>query len=84
MDRRFRMRLAELLDDALVPPGLFDELRPRLEEFLQPFVASLVGAATRRNAAEYVGGLLSNLQAKNAEAIAYLHDRERQVFIGQS
>lgn len=87
MDRRFRTRLAELLDDAVVPPGLFDELRPRLEEFLQPFVASLAGDAARRNAAEYVGGLLSNLQAKNAEAIAYLHDRERQVlqkFIGQS
>lgn len=87
MDRRFRTRLTELLDDALVPPGLFDELSPRLEEFLQPFTASLAGEATRRNAGEYVGGLLSNLSAKNAEAIAYLHDRERQVlqkFIGWS
>jgi SRSO17 transposase len=87
MDRRFQLRLEELLADAFVAPRVFDDVLPRLEEFLQPFVASLAGAASRRNAAEYVGGLLSNLQAKNAEAIAYLHDRERQVlqkFISQS
>lgn len=87
MDRRFQLRLEELLADATVPVGLFDEVLPHLEEFLHPFVASLVGDATRRNAAEYVGGLLSNLPAKTAEGIAYLHDRERQVvqkFIGQS
>jgi SRSO17 transposase len=87
MDRRFRLRLEELLADATVPVGLFDEVLPHLEEFLQPFVASLAGDAARRNTAEYVGGLLSNLEAKSAEAIAYLHDRERQVlqkFIGQS
>jgi SRSO17 transposase len=87
MDRRFRLRLEELLEDALVPPELFDELRPRLEEFLQPFAAALVGEASRRHAAEYIGGLLSNLPAKTAEGIAYLHDCERQglqKFIGQS
>ena len=70
MDRRFRLRLEELLEDALVPPELFDELRPRLEEFLQPFAAALVGEASRRHAAEYIGGLLSNLPAKTAEAAA--------------
>src|SRR4029077_21027656 len=35
--------------------------------------------ARRRNATRYIRGLLSNLGAKNAEAIAYLHDRERQL-----
>lgn len=87
MDRRFRLRLEELLADATVPVGLLNEVLPRLEKFLEPFVASLLGEATRRHAAEYVGGLLSNLPAKSAEGIAYLHDCERQglqKFIGQS
>lgn len=87
MDRRYRLRLEELLADATVPVGLLDEVLPRLEKFLEPFVASLLGEATRRHAAEYVGGLLSNLPAKSAEGIAYLHDCERQglqKFIGQS
>src|SRR5215207_6638283 len=69
MERRFRARLDEMLDDAEVHPGL------------------LRGMARRRNAAGYVEGLLSDLGAKTAEAIAYLHDRERQglqKFIGQA
>lgn len=87
MERRFRARLDELLDDAEVHPGLLRGLAPRLAGFLRPFVESLGSAARRRNAAGYVEGLLSDLGAKTAEAIAYLHDRERQglqKFIGQA
>jgi SRSO17 transposase len=87
MERRFRVRLDELLDDAEVPPGLLRGVLPRLEAFLEPFVASLTRAEQRRNARHYVQGLLSDLGGKNAEAIAYLHDQERQAlqkFLGQS
>ena len=87
MERRFRVRLDELLEDAEVPPGLLRGVRPRLETFLEPFVASLSRAEQRLNAQHYVQGLLSDLDDKNAEAIAYLHDQERQVrqkFLGQS
>jgi SRSO17 transposase len=87
MERRFRTRLEELLADSQVPPHLFADVIPRLEVFLRPFVVSLSGEASRRNAQQYVGGLLSNLPDKNAEAIAYWHDRPRQglqKFIGQS
>src|SRR5215204_2325593 len=87
MERRFRARLDELLDDAEVHPGLLRGLAPRLGGFLRPFVESLGSDARRRNATGYVEGLLSNLGAKTAEAIAYLHDRERQglqKFIGQA
>jgi SRSO17 transposase len=41
----------------------------------------------RTNARHYVSGLLSDLASKDAESIAYLHDRERQgmqKFIGQA
>ena len=40
----------------------------------------------RRHAAEYMTGLLSDLERKTGEAIAYLHDQERQglqKFVGQ-
>jgi SRSO17 transposase len=86
MERRFAVRLAELLGDAEVPPRLLQGMLPRLERFLQPFVEHLQMAQQRRNAHNYVAGLISNLAAKNAESIAYLHDRERQglqKFIGQ-
>src|SRR5215472_4695010 len=79
MERRFRVRLEELRGDAFVPPGL--------ETFLQPFVQALRSAEQRTNARHYVQGLLSDLPSKDAEAIAYLHDRERQglqKFLGQA
>jgi SRSO17 transposase len=87
MERRFRVRLDELLDDAELPPGLLRGVLPRLETFLEPFVASLSRAEQRCNARHYVQGLLSDLDGKNVEAIAYLHDQERQAlqkFLGQS
>ncbi len=87
MERRFRVRLDELLDEAVVPPGLLRGVLPRLETFLEPFLATALRAEQRHNARHYVQGLLSDLQDKSAEAIAYLHDRERQglqKFIGQA
>src|SRR5215472_10530673 len=87
MERRYRLRLEELLNDAAVPPGLLRGVLPRLEAFLQPFVQTLGSAEQRTNARHYVQGLLSDLPSKDAEAIAYLHDRERQglqKFIGQA
>jgi SRSO17 transposase len=87
MDQRFRIRLLELRQDAEVPPGLLRGLLPRLEEFLGPFVASLQRSEQRHNAHTYAHGLLSDLRDKNAEAIAYLHDQERQAlqkFVGQA
>jgi SRSO17 transposase len=87
MERRFRLRLDELLDDAEVPPGLLRGVLPRLEAFLQPFVAALRSAEQQTNAQQYVQGLLSDLKSKDIESIAYLHDRERQglqKFIGQA
>jgi len=87
MERRFQVRLDELLHDAEVPPGLLRGVLPRLETFLQPFLDALHNTAQQTNAQHYVQGLLSDLDSKDAESIAYLHDRERQglqKFIGQS
>jgi SRSO17 transposase len=87
MERRFRLRLGQLLDDAEVPPGLLRGALPRLEAFLQPFLGSLRLTEQQTNARHYVQGLLSDLKSKDVESIAYLHDRERQglqKFIGQA
>jgi SRSO17 transposase len=87
MERRYQARLDELLDDAEVRPGLLRGLLGRLETFLEPFVRSLCCCEQRTNAQHYVSGLLSDLESKDAESIAYLHDRERQgiqKFIGQA
>jgi SRSO17 transposase len=87
MERRFRVRLAELLDDAEVPPSLLRGVLPRLEAFLEPFTAALHIPEQQTNAQHYVQGLLSDLRSKDVESIAYLHDRERQglqKFIGQA
>src|SRR5262252_2540075 len=87
MERRFRVRLDELLDDAQVRPSLLRGVLPRLESFLQPFVAVLQTPERQTNARHYVQGLLSDLDGKDIESIAYLHDRERQglqKFIGQA
>src|SRR6266545_4647560 len=87
MERRYQARLDELLDDAEVRPGLLRGVLPRLEKFLEPFARSLLSAEQRAHAGHYVQGLLSNLQGKDVESIAYLHDQERQglqKFIGQA
>ncbi len=87
MEHRFQVRLDELLADAEVRPGLLRGLLPRLTTFLQPFADTLCSPEQRINARHYVQGLLSDLQSKDIESIAYLHDRDRQglqKFIGQA
>jgi SRSO17 transposase len=87
MERRFRIRLDELRNDAEVRPSLLKGVVARLESFLQPFVEALPSPGQRSNAHDYVQGLLSDLDGKDIESIAYLHDRERQglqKFMGQA
>lgn len=87
MERRFRVRLDEMLIDAQVSAGLLRGVLPRLESFLEPFLAALRTAEQKTKVTDYVSGLMSDLDSKDVESIAYLHDRDRQglqKFIGQS
>ena len=87
MERRFAARRDELLADAEVDPRLLRGVLPRLERFLDPFVELLQRSEQAQHARHYVAGLLSELEYKNVESIAYLHDQPReplQQFIGQS
>ena len=78
MASAYDRRLEEMLEDAEVPPELLKDLLPRLETFVSPFLAILGGSEQRKHATEYITGLLSNLERKTGESIAYLHDQERQ------
>lgn len=86
MERRYRVRLQELLDDAVAEAGQFQGMLARLERFVEPFAALLVRSKQRTLAQQYVAGLASQVKRKNVESIAYCHDQDRQMlqkFIGQ-
>jgi SRSO17 transposase len=78
MEQRYKPQLEQLLAQAEVSPELIQGLLERLETFVEPFARSLDQPEQRRHAAEYISGLLSKLPRKSTEAIAYLHDRDRQ------
>jgi SRSO17 transposase len=87
MERRFAARRDQLLADAEVDPRILRGVLPRLERFLDPFVELLQRSEQGGHARNYVAGLVSDLEYKNVESIAYLHDQQReplQQFIGQS
>jgi SRSO17 transposase len=87
MERRFESRREEVLAECHVPPAVFNGMMERLVDFAVPFVERLCRPEQREHARTYLQGLLSDLQRKNAEAIAYRHDEDRQglqTFIGMA
>jgi SRSO17 transposase len=85
MERRFEVRKREILKDAEVRPQVFQDMMPQLKQFMEPFVARLRHVERRGHARDYVAGLLSDLERKNVESIAYRHDQDRanlQRFVG--
>jgi SRSO17 transposase len=86
MERRYEVRLRELLDDAVVAPEQLHGMLARLERFVEPFTACLARSKQRTLAQRYVAGLVSQVPRKNVESIAYHHDQDRQMlqkFVGQ-
>lgn len=85
MERRFEIRKREILQEADIKPEVADGMLKRLEQFVQPFIASLGRPEPKQNAQIYICGLLSDLERKNVESIAYRYDRDRralQQFVG--
>jgi SRSO17 transposase len=78
MERRYELRLEQMLAQAEVSPELMQGLLNRLDAFVEPFAVSLDKPERRRHIREYMTGLLSKLPRKSGEAIAYLHDHHRQ------
>ena len=87
MEANYEVRKQELLDECTVAPQIFDRVLPRLERFMAPFVESLVRKEQCEHASTFVQGLLSDLEHKNVESIAYRFGQERmplQWFVGRS
>jgi SRSO17 transposase len=85
--KEFEVRKEGLVDECNVAPQVFDGVMPRLERFMRPFVDSLVRREQVEHAGTFVQGLLSDLEHKNAESIAYRFGQDRmplQWFIGVS
>lgn len=78
MERRFEVRKEELLADCQVHPAVFAGVMERLDQFAEPFAARLRRPEQRAHTRMYLQGLLSDVERKNAEAIAYRHDEDRQ------
>jgi SRSO17 transposase len=87
MHWRYKLRKQQLLDECVIDPEVFKGGLQRLAEFALPFAACLARREQRDHAQTYLTGLVSDLQRKNTEAIAYHHDQERhglQHFVGSS
>lgn len=87
MNKRFEARKKQVLQDAQIKRAVWEDMSKRLRTFTQPFAACLRREDQQNNARVYWQGLLSDLERKNVESIAYLHDRKRndlQYFIGEA
>lgn len=87
MHWRYRSRKQQLLDECDIGPEVFQGGIERLAEFAIPFAARLMRREQREHARTYLAGLVSDLEHKNTESIAYRHDQERHGlphFIGSS
>jgi SRSO17 transposase len=87
MDAKYEARKQQLLDECTVVPQVFERVMPRLERFMEPFVVMLARREQIDHAHTFVQGLLSDLENKNSESIAYRFGQERmplQWFVGMS
>jgi len=85
MEARYATRKGQLLAECQIAPELFDQVMPRLHTFMEPFVETLGAQALTQHARTYVCGLLSDVERKNVESIAYRFGHNRlplQRFIG--
>lgn len=78
MERRFELRKAAMLAECEVTAEVFRGVVERLTKFVEPFAQLLTQPAQRQHAADYLSGLLSDLERKNVESIAYRHDQDRR------
>ena len=85
MEARYATRKHQLLQECQVAPEIFHEVMPRLHTFMEPFVETFNSQALTQHARTYVSGLLSDVERKNVESIAYRVGQGRlplQRFIG--
>lgn len=86
-EREFQARKAAVLEECKLAPQVFEDVGLRLEQFMEPFVDSLTRKEQVGHALTFVRGLLSDVEHRNVESIAYRFGQDRmplQWFIGVS
>jgi hypothetical protein len=86
MGKRYSIAKESAFSDCWVTPGIYEGVFERLGQFVSDFFLHLPTRLQREKAFAYTKGLLSNLEKKNTESIAYCHGYDRQplqMFIGQ-
>ena len=74
-----------MLEEGQVAPEIFDQVLPRLTTFMAPFSETFCRQEPDQHAQTSVRGLLSDLERKNVESIAYRFGQDRlplQRFMG--
>lgn len=87
MNRRFKVRKREMMDDCQVRPGTIQGLVSRLHAFAQPYLQKLRRHELRTHGLTILEGMLSDLPRKTTEPIAYRANCDRgalQRFMGWS
>jgi SRSO17 transposase len=85
MEARYATRKQQLLAECQVAPAIFDQVLPRLTTFMAPFVETFCRQELDQHAHTSICGLLSDVERKNIESIAYRFGQDRlplQRFIG--
>jgi len=85
MEAEYATRKQQLLEECQVAPQIFDQVMPRLETFMVPFVDTFCRQEPAAHAQTSVRGLLSDVARKNVASIAYRFGHDRlplQRFIG--
>jgi len=87
MQRQFEKHKEKMLAQCEVVPQIFDNMVKRLDHFAKRYVYSFCRQEQRVHAELYLGGLVSDLERKNIESIAYRSGEDRyglQHFIGSA
>jgi hypothetical protein len=85
MDAEYATRKRQLLAECQIAPAIFHQVMPRLATFMAPFVVPFCRQEPSQHAQTYICGLLSDVERKNIESIAYRFGQDRlplQRFIG--
>jgi SRSO17 transposase len=86
MTKRYTIATDSILDGCLVTPEVYQGILERFEHFVAPFIQHLHKRVQQQKAIDYMKGLMSDVERKNIESIAYYHGTDRQPlqkFIGQ-
>src|SRR5262245_31372657 len=85
MEARYATRKQQLLAECQVAPEIFDQMLPRLTTVTAPLVVTFFCQELDQHVHTYLCGLLSDVERKNIESIAYRFGQDRlplQRFIG--